>query len=559
MAKQLIFREQARASLQRGVDKLANAVSTTLGPKGRNVALDKKFGAPTVTHDGVTVAKEIELEDPYENMGAQLLKEAATKTNDIAGDGTTTATVLAQAIVNEGLKNVAAGANPMLLKRGIMAAAEAVSKNVLEQSTTISTREEIASVASVSAQDDEIGNLIAEVMDKVGKDGVVTVEESNSLEFEKDYVEGMQFDRGYISPYFVNNTESMEADMEEPYILIHDKKISAAQDIVPIFEKLMQLGKREMVIIAEDVDGEALATMVLNTLRGVFRVLAIKAPGFGDRRKEMLRDIAVLTGGTVISEEVGRTLESVTIDDLGRAQKVVSTKENTTIIDGAGEDNAIQGRVEEIRKAIEVSSSDYDREKLQERLAKLSGGVAVIRVGAATETELKEKKHRVEDALSATRAAVEQGIVPGGGVTLMNAVSALDELLKTDEIKKSHEDIRTGVLIMRKSLEVPMRKIASNAGEDGSVIIENVRRLQKSRKNHRVGYNVLTDEYVDMIEAGVPDPAKVTRGAVENAASIASMILTTEALISDIPEDNDGMPGGGMDGMGGMGGMGGMM
>ncbi len=558
MAKQLVFREEARAGLQRGVDKLANAVSTTLGPKGRNVALEKKFGAPTVTHDGVTVAKEIELEDPYENMGAQLLKEAATKTNDIAGDGTTTATVLAQAIVNEGLKNVAAGANPMLLKRGIMAAAEAVSNNVLEQSTSISTREEIASVASVSAQDDEIGNLIAEVMDKVGKDGVVTVEESNSLEFEKDYVEGMQFDRGYISPYFVNNSESMEADMEEPYILIHDKKISAAQDIVPIFEKLMQVGKREMVIIAEDVDGEALATMVLNTLRGVFRVLAVKAPGFGDRRKQMLRDIAVLTGGTVISEEVGRTLESVTIDDLGRAQKVVSTKDTTTVIDGAGEDSAIKSRVEEIRKSIEVSTSDYDREKLQERLAKLSGGVAVIRVGAATETELKEKKHRVEDALSATRAAVEQGIVPGGGVTLMNAVSALDDLMKTDEIKKAHEDIRTGVMIMRKSLEVPMRKITSNAGEDGSVIIENVRRLQKSRKNHRVGYNVLTEDYVDMVEAGVPDPAKVTRGAVENAASIASMILTTEALISDIPDDDDdGMPagGGGMQGMGGMGGM----
>jgi chaperonin GroEL len=554
MAKQLLFREEARASLQRGVDKLASAVSTTLGPKGRNVALDKRFGAPTVTHDGVTVAKEIELEDPFENMGAQLLKEAATKTNDIAGDGTTTATVLAQAIVNEGLKNVAAGANPMLLKRGIMAASEAVASNILEQATPISTKEEIASVASVSAQDEEIGGLIAEVMDKVGKDGVVTVEESNSLEFEVDYVEGMQFDRGYISPYFVNNTDAMEANVEEPYILIHDKKISAAQDIVPILEKLMQVGKREMVIIAEDVDGEALATMVLNTLRGVFRVLAVKAPGFGDRRKAMLRDIAVLTGGTVISEEIGRTLESVTVQDLGRAQKVVATKDETVIVDGAGEDSAIQGRVDEIRKEIELSSSDYDREKLQERLAKLSGGVAVIRVGAATETELKEKKHRVEDALSATRAAVEEGIVPGGGVTLINAVAVLEELLKENDMKNAHEDIRTGVVIMRKALEMPMRKIAANAGEDGAVIIENVRRLQKSRKSHRIGYNVLTNDYVDMIEAGVPDPAKVTRGAVENAASIASMILTTEALITDIPEKDSGMPGG-MDGMGGMGGM----
>jgi chaperonin GroEL len=554
MAKQLIFREEARASLQRGVDKLASAVSTTLGPKGRNVALDKKFGAPTVTHDGVTVAKEIELEDPFENMGAQLLKEAATKTNDIAGDGTTTATVLAQAIVKEGLKNVAAGANPMLLKRGIMAAAEAVAANILEQATSISTKEDIASVASVSAQDEEIGGLIAEVMDRVGKDGVVTVEESNGLEFETDYVEGMQFDRGYLSPYFVNNTETMEAAMDEPYVLIHDKKISAAQDIVPVFEKLMQVGKREMVIIAEDVDGEALATMVLNTLRGVFRVLAIKAPGFGDRRKAMLQDIAILTGGTVISEETGRKLETVTLQDLGRAGKIVSTKEDTTIVDGAGEESAIQGRVDTIRKEIDMSTSDYDREKLQERLAKLSGGVAIIRVGAATETELKEKKHRVEDALSATRAAVEEGIVPGGGVTLVNAISAVEDLLKTDAIKSAHMDIQTGVRIMQKALEVPMRKISANAGEDGAVIIENVRRLQKSRKNHRIGYNVMTGEYVDMVEAGVPDPAKVTRGAVENAASIASMILTTEALITDIPEKDAPMPGG-MDGMGGMGGM----
>ncbi|MFZ4815306.1 MAG: chaperonin GroEL [Phototrophicaceae bacterium] len=555
MAKQLVFREDARASLQRGVDKLANAVSTTLGPKGRNVALDKKFGAPTVTHDGVTVAKEIELEDPFENMGAQLLKEAATKTNDIAGDGTTTATVLAQAIVNEGLKNVAAGANPMLLKRGIMAAAEAVAKHILSQATPISTKEEISSVASVSAQDAEIGGLIADVMDKVGKDGVVTVEESNSLEFEVDYVEGMQFDRGYISAYFVNTPDTMEANLEEPYILIYDKKISAAQDIVPVLEKIMQVGKRELVIIAEDVDGEALATMVLNTLRGILRVLAIKAPGFGDRRKAMLQDIAALTGGTVISEETGRKLETVTLQDLGRAKKVVSNKENTTIVDGAGDEATIRGRIDTIRKEIDISTSDYDREKLQERLAKLAGGVAIIKVGAATETELKEKKHRVEDALSATRAAVEEGIVPGGGVTLVNAMEALDELLKSAEMKDAHDDVRTGVIVMRKSLEVPMRKIASNAGEDGAVIIENVRRNQKSKKNHRIGYNVMTNEYVDMIEAGVPDPAKVTRGAVENAASIASMILTTEALITDLPDKNGGSPMGGDGGMGGMGGM----
>ena len=529
-AKQLSFRDEARRGLQRGVDKVAEAVSTTLGPKGRNVALDKKFGAPTVTHDGVTVAKEIELEDPYENMGAQLLKEAATKTNDIAGDGTTTATVLAQAIVNEGLKNVAAGANPMLLKRGILAAAEAVAKNVREQAISISTKEEIASVASVSAQDAEIGNLIAEVMDKVGKDGVVTVEESKGLEFETEYVEGMAFDRGYISPYFISNPEAMEAVVEEPYILIYDKKISAAQDIVPLLEKLVQIGKRDIVIIAEDVDGEALATLVLNKLRGMLNVLAVKAPGFGDRRKAMLGDIATLTGGLVISEETGRKLESVTLQDLGRAAKVVATKDETTIVDGAGDEAAIKGRIEQIRKEIELSTSDYDREKLQERLAKLSGGVAVIRVGAATETELKEKKHRVEDALSATRAAVEEGIVPGGGVALVNAVSALDNL------KLDNEDENTGIQIVRRALEVPMRKIAANAGIDGAVVIQEVRRQQKEKKNHKIGYNVISNEYVDMIAAGIPDPAKVTRGAVENAASIASMILTTEVLITDAPE-----------------------
>ncbi len=550
MAKQLIFKEDARRKLQAGVDKVANAVSTTLGPKGRNVALDKKFGAPTVTHDGVTVAKEIELEDPYENMGAQLLKEAATKTNDIAGDGTTTATVLAQAIVSEGLKNVAAGANPMLLKRGIIHAADVVSRNILEQATPIDTKDEIANVASVSAQDKEIGNLIAEVMDKVGKDGVVTVEESRGLEFETEYVEGMQFDRGYISPYFVTNSESMESDIEEPYILIHDKKVSAAQDIIPILEKLHQIGKRELVIIAEDVDGEALATMVVNKLRGAINVLGVKAPGFGDRRKAMLRDIAVLTGGTVISEETGRKLDSVSVQDLGRAAKVVSTKDDTVIVDGAGEEGAIAGRIEEIRREIDNSTSDYDREKLQERLAKLSGGVAVIRVGAATETELKEKKHRVEDALSATRAAVEEGIVPGGGVALINAVSSLDD------VSLSIGDENTGVTIMRRALEMPMRKIAANAGEDGAVIIQNVRRAQADCSNHRVGFNVMNGEYGDMIEAGIPDPAKVTRGAIENSASIAAMILTTEALITDVPEETPPpMPGGGMDGMGGMGGM----
>ncbi len=531
-AKMLVFREEARRGLQRGVDKVAEAVATTLGPKGRNVALDKKFGAPTVTHDGVTVAKEIELEDPYENMGAQLLKEAATKTNDIAGDGTTTATVLAQAIVNEGLRNVAAGANPMLLKRGILAAAEEVARNIRSQATTIGTRAEIASVASVSAQDEEIGNLIAEVMDRVGKDGVVTVEESKSLEFETEYVEGMQFDRGY----FVTSPDTVEAVVEEPYILIYEKKISAAADIVPLLEKLVQIGKRDIVIIAEDVDGEALATLVLNRLRGMLNVLAVKAPGFGDRRKAMLRDIAILTGGTVISEETGRKLETVTLQDLGRAKKVVASKDDTTIVDGYGEESAIKGRIEEIRREIEMSTSDYDREKLQERLAKLSGGVAIIRVGAATETELKEKKHRVEDALSATRAAVEEGIVPGGGVALINAVEALTNF------KLEGDDENTGVQIVRRALEMPMRKIAANAGVDGSVVIQEVRRMQKSKKNHRIGYNVLTNEYIDMIEAGIPDPAKVTRGAVENAASIASMILTTEVLITDAPEKEKPAP-----------------
>ncbi len=530
MAKQLVFSEEARRSLIKGVDTLAKAVVTTLGPKGRNVALDRKFGSPTITHDGVTVAKEIELEDPFENMGAQLLKEAATKTNDIAGDGTTTSTVLAHSIVTGGMKNLAAGANPMLLKLGILAASEAIAKRINEQAIDVETKADIANVASISAQDREIGELIADVMDKVGKDGVITVEESKGLEFETEYVEGMQFDRGYISAYFITDAEAMSASIDEPYVLIHDKKISAATDIVPILEKMVQTGKRELVIIAEDVDGEALATLVLNKLRGMLNVLAVKAPGFGDRRKAMLQDIAVLTGGTVITEEMGRKLDSVTLADLGRAEKIISTKDDTTIVGGAGDSVAIKGRIEQIRVEIDKSTSDYDREKLQERLAKLSGGVAIIRVGAATETELKEKKHRVEDALSATRAAVEDGIVPGGGVALINAMSALDEL------KMDYGDAQIGVSIVREALEVPLRKIASNAGKDGSVVLENVRRMQKEKKDNKIGYNVLTEEYVDMVKAGVIDPAKVTRGALENAASIASMILTTEALVTDIPE-----------------------
>lgn len=529
-AKQLVFSEEARRRLKNGVDIVANAVATTLGPKGRNVAVDRKFGSPTITHDGVTVAKEIELEDPFENMGAQLLKEAATKTNDIAGDGTTTSTVLAHAIVTEGLKNLAAGANPMLLQRGIAAAAKAVAENIKSQAINITTKEDIANVASVSAQDRTIGELIAEVMDRVGKDGVITVEESKGLEFEQEYVEGMQFDRGYISAYFVTNTETMEAVIEDPYILIHDKKISAAADIVPVLEKLVQVGKRDLVIIAEDVDGEALATLVLNKLRGMINVLAVKAPGFGDRRKAMLQDLATLTGATVISEETGRKLDTTTIADLGRAEKVIADKDNTTVVGGKGDEAAIRGRIEQIRVEIERTTSDYDREKLQERLAKLTGGVAIIRVGAATETELKEKKHRVEDALSATRAAVEEGIVPGGGVALINAMSALDDL------KMDSEDAQTGVSIVRKALEVPMRKIVENAGREGSVVIEGVRQHQQSNGNKNVGYDVISDQYVDMLKHGISDPAKVTRGALENAASIAAMILTTEALITDVPE-----------------------
>ena len=531
MAKQIIFSEDARRALQRGMETLAEAVTTTLGPKGRNVALDKKFGSPTITHDGVTVAKEIELEDPFENMGAQLLKEAATKTNDIAGDGTTTSTVLAHAVIVEGMKNLAAGANPMLLKRGIAAATKVASEEIGKQSIELKTKEEIASVASISAQDRVIGDLIAEVMDKVGKDGVITVEESKGLEFETEYVEGMQFDRGYISPYFITDPEQMEADVSDPYVLIHDKKISAATDIVPLLEKLVQVGKRELVIIAEDIDGEALATLVLNKLRGMLNAVAIKAPGFGDRRKAMLQDIAILTGANVISEETGRKLESATIEDLGRAEKIVVTKDDTTIVGGKGELPLIKGRIDQIRIEIDKSTSDYDKEKLQERLAKLSGGVAIIRVGAATETELKEKKHRVEDALSATRAAVEEGIVPGGGVALINVIPSLQDL------KVEGEDAQIGVNIVRRAMEMPMRKIAENAGKDGSVVLENVRRAQKEQDNLNIGYDVLKEEYLDMVAGGVIDPAKVTRGALENATSIAAMILTTEALITDIPEE----------------------
>jgi len=519
MAKQLVFSDEARRALKTGIDIVVKAVATTLGPKGRNVAIDRKFGSPTITHDGVTVAKEIELEDPFENMGAQLLKEAATKTNDIAGDGTTTSTVLAHSIVTEGLKNLAAGANPMLLKRGIEAASKTVSDAIIEQAIDITTKEEIANIAAISAQDREIGELIAEVMDKVGKDGVITVEESRGLEFETEYVEGMQFDRGYISPYFVTDAENMEASIEEAYILVHDKKISAASDIVPLLEKMVQVGKRELIIIAEDIDGEALATLVLNKLRGMLNVLAVKAPGFGDRRKAMLQDIATLTGATVISEETGRKLETVTIEDLGQAEKVVSTKDDTTIVGGKGDSSAIKGRIEQIRVEIENTTSDYDREKLQERLAKLSGGVAIIRVGAATETELKEKKHRVEDALSATRAAVEEGIVPGGGVALINAIKAVD-VLKMESV-----DAQIGVTVVRNSLEIPMRKIVENAGKDGSVVVENVRQKQAKENNKQIGYDVLAEKYVDMVEGGVIDPAKVTRGALENAASIAAMNL----------------------------------
>ncbi len=541
MAKQLEFSEPARRSLMTGVDKLANAVKVTLGPKGRNVVLDKKYGAPTVTNDGVTIAREIELDDPFENMGAQLVKEVATKTNDVAGDGTTTATVLAQAIVHEGLRNVAAGANPMILKRGIDKGVEALVEELKRISRPVDTTEETAQVAAISSQDEGVGRMIAEVMSRVGKDGVITVEESQGFGLEQDYVEGMQFDRGYVSPYLVTNSDRMEAVLENPHILITDKKISAIADILPVLEKLVQVSKT-LVIIAEDVDGEALATLVVNKLRGTISVLAIKAPGFGDRRKAMLEDIAILTGGQVISEEVGLRLENVTIDMLGQARRVTSTKDNTTIVEGKGAPQEIEARTKQIRTQIEDTTSDYDKEKLQERVAKLAGGVAIIKVGAPTEVELKEKKHRIEDALSATRAAVEEGIVAGGGTALINALPALDTLqLEGDE--------RTGVDILRRALEEPLRQIAFNAGAEGSVIVAAVKGFEPGK-----GYNAASGEYVDMFGAGVIDPVKVTRSALQNAASIAGMLLTTETIITDLPEKagaGPAMPPGGMGGMGG--------
>jgi chaperonin GroEL len=532
LAKQVVFDDAARRALKRGIDRLADAVRVTLGPKGRNVVLDKKFGAPTITNDGVTIARDIELEDPLENMGAQLLKEVATKTDDVAGDGTTTAVVLGQALVAEGLRNVTAGANPMVIKFGIEKAVEAVVEEIKRQSRPVKDREQIAAVAAISAADPEVGELIAEVMDKVGKDGVITVEEGQSLGLDKEYTEGMQFDRGYISAYFVTNPDRMEAVLEDVRILITDKKISSVQDLLPALEKAVQIGK-PVLIIAEDVDGEALATLVVNKLRGTVSVLAVKAPGFGDRRKEMLRDIAILTGGTVISEEIGRKLDSVVLEDLGQARRVVATKDDTTIVDGAGKPADIKARMTQIKAQIEDTTSDYDREKLQERLAKLAGGVAVIKVGAATEVELKEKKHRIEDALSTTRAAVEEGIVAGGGTTLLQAIPALDKV-------KLAGDEQVGVEIVRKALEAPARQIADNAGQPGEVIVEAVKKLKKGN-----GYDALKGEYGDMFAKGIVDAAKVTRSALQNAASIAAMVLTTETLVTDIPEKKENGAAGG--------------
>ena len=542
-AKELHFNTDARAALKRGVDQLAEAVKVTLGPKGRNVVIDKKFGAPTVTKDGVTVAKEIELSDPLENMGAQMVKEVATKTSDLAGDGTTTATVLAQAIFREGLKNVTAGVNPMALKRGIDKAVSAVVEELKKMSVVTQGKKEIAQVGSISANNDkEIGDLIAEAMEKVGKDGVITVEEAKGLETTLETVEGMQFDRGYLSPYFVTDPEKMEVVLEDALILIHDKKISSMKDLLPILEKVAQLGK-PLLIIAEDIEGEALATLVVNKLRGTLRVAAVKAPGFGDRRKAMLQDVSVLTGGQVISEEVGFKLENAVVTDLGRAKRIVVDKDNTTLIDGAGDDDKIQGRIKEIKAAIEKTTSDYDKEKLQERLAKIAGGVAVINVGAATESEMKEKKARVEDALHATRAAVEEGIVPGGGVAFIRAQKAL----KTLKLEDSDEQI--GVGIVSRAIEEPIRMIVQNAGGEGSIVVEKVR----SSKEANYGYNALTDEYENLVEAGVIDPTKVTRTALQNAASIAGLLLTTEAIIVEKKEDkNGGAPGGPPGGMGGM-------
>jgi len=541
-AKNLVFDVEARAKLKTGVDKLAQAVKVTLGPKGRNVVLDRKFGSPTVTKDGVSVAKEVELEDPVENMGAQMVKEVATKTSDVAGDGTTSATVLAQAIFGEGLKNVTAGTNPMGIRRGIDKAVEKVVEELKKMSTPTKGKKDIAQVGAISANNNaEIGELIADAMDKVGKDGVITVEEARGLETTLETVDGMQFDRGYLSPYFVTDPERMEAVLEDPMILIHDKKVSSMKDLLPILEKVAQMGK-PLLIVAEDVEGEALATLVVNKLRGTLKVAAVKAPGFGDRRKAMLQDIAVLTGGQVISEEVGFKLENAVVSDLGKAKRVVIDKDNTTVIDGAGESDKIKGRIEEIRVAIDKSTSDYDREKLQERLAKLAGGVAVINVGAATESEMKEKKALVEDALHATRAAVEEGIVPGGGVALLRAQAALSKL------KLDREDEQIGVQILQRALEHPIRQISENAGAEGSIVVEKVRAGKGG-----FGYNAQTEQYEDLVEAGVIDPTKVVRSALQNAASIAGLLLTTEAVVVEVPEEappaGGGMPGGGMGGM----------
>ena len=529
MAKQIKYSEDARASMKAGIDKLADTVGVTLGPRGRNVVLDKKFGPPQVISDGVTIAKEIELEDPFENMGAQLLKEAASKTNDVAGDGTTTATVLAQAIIKEGFKNIAAGANPMALKRGIDTAVVTLRKAIGDMSQPVEGKTQIAQVASLSAHDEVMGDLIAEVMEKVGKDGVITVEESKGLEYEQEFVEGMEIDRGYISPYFVSNAERMESEIEDPYILITDKKISAVADILPALENILKVTKN-VVIIAEDIDGEALATLVVNKLRGTLNILGVKAPGFGDRRKAMLQDIAILTGGNVISEEVGRKLDSVEVSDLGRARRVVSTKEDTTFVDGAGAEADIEGRINQIKAQIDETSSDFDREKLQERLAKLSGGVAIIKVGAATEVELKEKKNRVEDALSATRAAVEEGIVPGGGLALIRARQSLDKL-------KLKGDDATAVDILKGALEAPMKLIAENTGVSGDVIL-----AQSLESEGDMGYDAEVGDFTPLLERGIMDPAKVTRAAIENAASVAAMVLTTESLITDIKEPEPPMP-----------------
>lgn len=538
MAKEILFNEEARRALGRGVDQLANAVKVTLGPKGRNVVLDKKFGSPTITNDGVTIARDIELPDPFENMGAQLVKEVATKTNDVAGDGTTTATVLAQAMIQEGMRNVAAGANPMILKKGIETAVKTLVEEIKKRSIKVSGKAEIAQVASVSAADEEIGGLIAEAMEKVGNDGVITVEESKGLQTALNVVEGMQFDRGYISPYMVTDPDRMEAVMDNPYILITDRKISAIADMLPTLEKVVKVGK-ELLIIAEDVEGEALATLVVNRLRGTFKAVAVKAPGFGDRRKAMLEDIAILTGGTVITEDMGRKLDSVELEDLGTARQVRITKDETTIIDGAGDKDVIAKRVNQIRAQVEETSSDFDREKLQERLAKLSGGVAVIEVGAATEVEMKDKKLRIEDALNATRAAVEEGIVAGGGTTFIDIIPALNTLEATG-------DVQTGINLVKRAVEEPLRQIAYNAGLEGSVVVEKVKNTEAG-----VGFNALTEEYIDMVKAGIVDPAKVTRSALQNAASIASLVLTTETIVADKVDENAAVPA--MPPMGGMG------